>query len=284
MACDLPMGRVGSARNEQVVAVATSIPSTSTDLVQLFNRLDYNVNNVRQGHGQVVPVFVAQIPSDLDQQTAERKKEIFLGLMLPILLEVNREIAEDRAYLQSTGYRGRLVEATDPRILELAQMYRATGTMDELLSRVDVIPVSLMMAQAILESGWGTSRFAMEGQAVYGQWTWRDDDPGIVPSERDTGQNHRIRSFSTLLESARAYALNLNTLSAYQPMRDIRAVMSDAEKHTAANEMAVGLSNYSVQRGQYVAKVQNIISINQLYELHTAQLARSARVIVVMEN
>ena len=102
--------------------------------------------------------------------------------------------------------------------------YKVTnGNMDELTKRMDIIPVSIALAQAAKESGWGTSRFALEGNAIFGQWTW--NGKGIAPKSRDIGQNHKILRFPILRASVKAYKKNLNTHKGYKKFIKVRDVI-----------------------------------------------------------
>ena len=89
----------------------------------------------------------------------------------------------------------------------------------KLKMRMDIIPVSIALAQAANESGWGTSRFALEGNALFGQWTW--SKKGISPKNKDPDQSHKILQFQILKASVRAYKNNLNTHNAYQEFREV---------------------------------------------------------------
>lgn len=142
-----------------------------------------------------------------------------------------------------------------------------------LLKRVDVIPPSLALAQAAIESGWGTSRFAMLANALYGQWTWSDNDAaGLTPLGREAGEKHRIKSFSYLIQSVEAYALNLNSHSAYADFRLARAQAHAEGQQISGKNLAPSLLAYSTRREAYVKDLENIIRINQLSTLDEARL------------
>ena len=272
----------GDSAGVLVVTESTQIPATASALRELFDARGYQLQSVRDQSNPVPPIFAMRIPPDMAAEDSSLRKDLFLRLALPVLLEVNREIAADRAYLLSSGYQGPVRSASDPRIRAIAERYYASGSMDELLTRVDILPPALMLAQAVVESGWGTSRFAIEGQALYGQWTWNAEDAGIVPSERDAGANHRVRAFASLLDCARAYAVNVNRHSAYQPLRDLRADLSDAEKSSAGHALAAGLLAYSTQGQRYVTKLREVMETNRLHDFGAAGLSNRTQLMVVL--
>ena len=142
--------------------------------------------------------------------------------------------------------------------------------MDELLLRVDTIPVSLILAQGAIESAWGTSRFSREGNALFGEWTTKGT--GIVPLKRDSGKNHKIRIFSTPLGAVESYIRNLNTHRAYAQVRNIRQQQHQENIPLNGNSMAVGLDKYSELGEKYVTMVQDIIKSNALNQYDNAYL------------
>ncbi|MBF0248597.1 MAG: glucosaminidase domain-containing protein, partial [Alphaproteobacteria bacterium] len=142
-----------------------------------------------------------------------------------------------------------------------------------MLKRHDVVPPSLALAQAATESGWGTSRFALEGNAVFGQWTFTDSHDGIVPQDRQDGQSHRIRAFDSLYDSVYSYVINLNTHQAYREFRDMRADMRRHGMRLDGLRLADTLHRYSERGADYVLDIQNIIQTNDLEQLDGARLS-----------
>ena len=102
------------------------------------------------------------------------------------------------------------------------------GDLSKLKMRMDIIPVSIALAQAANESGWGTSRFALQGNALFGQWTW--SKKGISPKKQDKDKTHRVLQFQVLKASVRAYKNNLNTHNAYKEFREVRARLREENK------------------------------------------------------
>jgi Bax protein len=140
-----------------------------------------------------------------------------------------------------------------------------------MIRRADIIPPSLALAQAAEESGWGTSRFALEGNALFGQWTFAVKG-ALVPKNRDAGKAHRVRAFTSLLDAVRAYVRNLNTHKAYRHFRRERQALRQADRQLAGTVLARTLSSYSERGNKYVRTIQSIITGNQLQNLDKARL------------
>ena len=145
-----------------------------------------------------------------------------------------------------------------------------------LIRRVDVIPPSLALAQAAEESGWGTSRFARQGNAIFGQWTTADG-PGLVPRERDEDKDHKVRIFGKLIDSVRAYMLNLNTHRAYRELRRARAALRRAGEPLNGHTLARFLHRYSERGADYVSAIRTMIEANGLDRLDDARLVKVKR-------
>ena len=131
----------------------------------------------------------------------------------------------------------------------------------QLLRRADVIPVPIALAQAAIESGWGTSRFAIKGNALFGQWAWRDD-AGLRPLT-PTNDRAVVRSFGTLSGSVRAYIHNLNTHPFYENFRNARAALYDGPKEKKTKVLVKHLDRYAEIGPVYVTKLENLIRTNQ---------------------
>ena len=136
--------------------------------------------------------------------------------------------------------------------------------------RMDIIPVSIAIAQAANESGWGTSRFALEGNALFGQWTW--SKKGISPKNKDPDETHKVLQFQILKASVRAYKNNLNTHNAYKEFRETRAKLRQEEKIITGLELAKYLKKYAAEGEKYVAILEAIINKNSLTDFDKAIL------------
>ena len=231
-----------------------------------FTRMNYRLDRVAAGH-KVPPLFAPAVPADLDSLAEiDTKKQVFLRLMLPLILVVNEEIAEDRARLQAMAA-GRTPR--DPSWLEdLAQRYQSPSAEPAaLLRRVDMVPPSLALAQAAEESGWGTSRFVREGNNLFGQI-----GESIVAEDNPSGRT--MASFDSLHAAVRAYALNLNSHRAYENLRRLRAQIRARGAFPDGHSLAGALSAYS-ERGQaYVDGIRALIRHNSLLRFDHAQLSK----------
>ncbi len=255
--------------------VVTATSAAAVD--RLLTSAGLVVDEVREGGAPVPRLFVAAMPDDIGEiGPAGERKRIFIKLMLPLVLDANEHILADRARLLHLGAlveRGRGLDAGQRRWLDgLATLHRVgAGDLDELVRRVDAIPVSLALAQAALESGWGTSRFAHEGNAVFGQHSWNDDD-GIVPAARPAGKTHVVKSFDGLNDSVLAYLVNLNRHPAYEPLRERRAALRAEGRPLDGWTLAGGLHGYAEEPG-YVEIVRTVIRQNGLTDFDDARLA-----------
>lgn len=232
------------------------------------------------GKGTPAPrLLLARLPQDLTNAVeVSRKKRDFIGLMLPHILAVNAEIEADRARIASIA--SRLDAPGEPSRAEmdwLLAQFELYGVKDhsakKLLDRVDVIPPALAIAQAAKETGWGSSRFAQKGNALYGQWTWNPKDKGIVPKERPKGKTYRVRAFDSIKDATAAYALNLNRNAAYSRLRAIRAKLRADGKRPNGPELTGALDKYSAIGQRYVRALKQIIRANDLTRLNDAKLA-----------
>ena len=135
---------------------------------------------------------------------------------------------------------------------------------------MDIIPVSIAIAQAANESGWGTSRFALEGNALFGQWTW--SKKGISPKNKDPNQSHKVLQFQVLKASVRAYKNNLNTHNAYKEFREVRAQLREENKKIIGLDLTKYLENYASIGEKYVLILEDIIKNNSLTDFDKADL------------
>jgi len=247
-------------------------PTDLETLQNLFKAQDYHWDNLAAG---VPPLVVTRFPEDLDHRLpAEEKKRTFLLSLLPMVLMANQAIEAERLEIVSLLSRydqeGQLPAADRQRLQEMADYYKLPGDplTDQraramLLFRVDILPPSLVLAQAATESGWGTSRFAREGNNLFGQRTYRTGN-GIVPANRREGETHEVKRFGTLFASVRSYMRNLNTHQAYRELRELRAKMRRSGQPLNCAELANGLNAYSTRNSAYIADVRAIITANDL--------------------
>jgi Bax protein len=253
-----------------------------TDNDQMMAEFGYEVRDILKDGLPVPRVFLAGLPESLDGMTVRTRKQVFTQTILPLVLRTNEIIHEDRAQLLE--YRDRLASGGALNKLEnrwlttLASRYRLRRgatvgdlDLDELLKRVDAIPPSLALAQAAIESGWGTSRFAQAGNALYGQWT-RGADNGLVPSDRDAGRDHTIKTYDYLIQSVLSYARNLNSHRAYRQFRERRAALKAAQDTVPGALLAETLTSYSARPEIYIKEIKAVIRTNGFADLETARL------------
>jgi Bax protein len=272
--------------------------SNAGQLARLFDRLDYRLEPSDGTHSGVPPIKLVALPPDLAEvRPVDRRKRLFVGAVLPIVLSVNQEILEKRREIEAAlaGLRAGIEPAPADRevFLERARRYGVVseaGTevpvdadlLRRLLVRIDAVPPSLAVTQAILESGWGTSRFARDGNALFGQWTW-NPAAGILPAARRAGARHRVQAFDSLADSTRAYLFNLNTHPAYRDFRLARAAARAADGALpAGGELAAHLTAYSERREAYVREIRAIIRQNRLDRLDQLALRQALRVAEVV--
>ncbi|MHA1563844.1 MAG: glucosaminidase domain-containing protein [Alphaproteobacteria bacterium] len=258
--------------------IATASGETSmAQLARDFRHLDYRLTRIRQGAGSVPGRYVDQLPSDMQTSTqAQTRKKMFIQLLLPLVLVANDAILEDRQHLLhviATAKTGQKLSPTNQQWLtRLAERYEVRA--DDFASlkyRVDAIPPSLALAQAALETGWGSSRFSHQGNALFGEWTFGDRQ-GIVPASRGDEQDHKIRSFQSLLHSVAAYMDNLNSHPAYREFRAKRAYGRALGRPADSHQLSATLRAYGGDE-RYVNKVSWVIQANRLQQFDTAQRA-----------
>jgi Bax protein len=245
-----------------------------------FEQEGFDLADLRNASGQVeVPrIFLASLPVDIaDVNLTEKRKRAFLKVMLPHILRENERIVADRTRLEQLHQRiqlGAALSTRDQTWLErLAEQYGVDDVdTAELLNRVDAIPPGLALAQAVEESGWGTSRFALMGNAVFGMWTWTPGT-GLVPENRPDGETYEVQRFKSLDHSVAAYMRNLNSRGSYREFRDKRAAMHDRNQTIDSYQLAGTLHRYSVRGQDYIRTIRSIMKSNALDQFDSARLA-----------
>jgi len=259
------------------------------DVLALFDRMGYTQKAWQAGIREIPRVYLADVPDTWRERSTKElsvaaKKRLFFRLIAPVVLRINEIILEDRDRAKELTERlaeGQSVRPEDQAWLtELAAKYKvleSTGkrlnsdAFAELLMRVDIVPASLSLAQAASESGWGTSRFAAEGNSLFGQWTW---GKGLKPTEQRTSKlgDYRVAAFDSTAQAAYSYALNLNTARAYRGLRLKRADLRRQSLRISGTVLAETLVNYS-ERGQaYVDDLKALMRENRLDDADDASL------------
>lgn len=260
-------------------ALRTDADRTVDAMLRRFEQEGFDLAELRNAAGQVeVPrIFLASLPVDIaDVNLTEKRKRAFIKVMLPHVLRENERILADRERLQLLRQRsdqGATIALRDQQWIEkMADQYGVEdGDLTELITRVDVVPPGLALAQAVEESGWGTSRFALLGNAVFGQWTWTPGS-GLVPENRPDGETYEVQRFRSLEHSVAAYMRNLNSKTSYREFRDKRAAMRD-RGGLDSYQLAGSLHRYSVRGPDYIRTIRSIMKSNSLDGFDNARLA-----------
>lgn len=261
--------------------------NSASALDRVFENTDYAWPPA--GQRSVPPLILSQLPDDFaDVLEPTERRELFLRALLPIVLIENQRLNEQRK-LARWLLKGTLPAAGTPTrnwLKKLARQYRVRGDLNnaaarkKLLIRLDVVPPALALAQAAIETGWGSSRFALEGNSLFGQWTFGADE-GLTPTDRDAEATHLVASFPDLRTSVRAYMRNLNTSSAYHEFRTARAAARANGKPLRADELANNLHRYSQRGEEYIAELRRIIRSPTIASLAQASLAHSKQTLAV---
>ena len=248
-----------------------TVSLNSETALNLFNDLGYDLAGVRAGQ-KVKPIYLTKLPKDLNSLgNTKEKRELFIKILLPLILDENEKITDNRSKLFKIL--GKNFNTVGERVWlkKRFKQYKITDQdLSELKMRMDIIPVSIALAQAANESGWGTSRFALEGNALFGQWTW--SKKGIAPAKKDKNKNHKVLQFQILKASVKAYKNNLNTHNAYREFREERAKYRQNKQQIDGLELTKFLKRYASIGEKYVEILQNIIVRNALTDFDNSNL------------
>ncbi len=261
-----------SIENVQLIPIK---PPSAEALKNIFSSEDYDW----PPQDTVPPYAIQNLPYGLDTLDKDEKKTVFYRALLPIVLAENTRIWNERVFLLQQFGLGAVDTHSDAgqEVARIADRYRVDGdfnepsTRDTLLRRVDVVPVTLVLAQAAQESGWGTSRFALESNNLFGIWTW-NEDVGSVPLNRPDDATHMVRVYPDIQASVRAYLHNINIGFAYTEFRDLRADMRAAGKPLDPFALAGTLDHYSAAGDIYVNDIRNMLHSDELDKLSALTL------------
>ena len=247
----------------------------ASTIKQLFEDTDYKLDDVRKKK-LVKPVALTLLPAEIKMiENVKKRKEFFIQIVLPLILEENKNIKLDRKRLFNIINKSNN-SSSEKKWLE--KKYRQYGIPSRDLSvlkiRMDIVPVSLALAQAAKETGWGTSRFAQQGNALFGQWTWSGE--GLKPKDAEKNEGHKVMKFNVLQASVRAYQRNINTHSSYEDFRLARAELRDLGKPLDSMILSEYLDKYAETGNEYVKVLQKIIQQNNLKDFDDAKLLPSS--------
>ena len=252
-----------------------SVRLSASTIKQLFEDTDYNLKDVRKKK-LVKPIALTLLPQEIKMiENTKKRKEFFIQIVLPLIIKENNNIRLDRKTLFSIINKSNNTKAEKQWLEKKYKQYGvSSGDLSTLKIRMDEIPVSLAIAQAAKETGWGTSRFAQEGNALFGQWTWSGE--GLKPKDADEGKGHKVMKFNVLQASVRAYQRNLNTHRTYREFRKARAELRDLNKPLDSMQLSKYLNKYAETGNQYVEVLQKIIEQNNLKDFDDAKLLPSS--------
>ena len=238
---------------------------------QLFKDTNYSLDEVRKSK-LVKPINLSLLPNEMKMiESTKKRKNLFIQIILPLILEENNKIKLDRKRLFSILNKN---NNSKSEIKWLNMKFKQYGVKNKdlltLKVRMDEVPVSLAIAQAAKETGWGTSRFALEGNALFGQWTYSGE--GIKPAKSDSDSSHKVMKFKVLQASVRAYQRNLNTHSSYKGFREARAIQRDNYGELNSLELVRFLDKYAETGDEYTEILIKIIKQNSLNDFDDSQL------------
>ena len=246
----------------------------------VFKWSEIILNNVKNN----IPIprmYFPYIPRNINEYEIDKKKAAFLAILIPISLRGNELVLEERKLMKiafstnniyqierfSKKYKVKNFKKINFGKLNISELSMIKL---ELLDKINSIPISLILAQSIIESGWGASRFAQEGNALFGQWTWKNND-GIKP-KGNLDANFSVKNFESLLDSVNSYILNLNTHPAYKELRKFRTLQNQMNKNLTGYDMANFLEKYAEIGFEYVTKVKSMIKKNRLSKFENSIL------------
>ena len=247
----------------------------ATVVQQVFKDTNYNLKDVRETK-LVKPIPLSHLPAEMKMiENSKVRKNLFIQIILPLVIEENNKIKLDRRKLFS------ILNKNNNSLGEkkwLNIKFKQYGVIKKDLAtlkiRMDYVPASLAIAQAAKESGWGTSRFAIEGNALFGQWTWTGE--GIKPAGSDSDSTHKVMRFKILKASVKAYQRNLNTHASYKKFRMERAKLRDNKKELDSLLLAGYLDKYAETGMEYVRVLKQIITQNKLKDFDDVKLRPSS--------
>ena len=249
---------------------------SAATIEQLFKDTNYNLNDIRKNK-LVRPVALTWLPREIVKiENTQKRKDLFIQIILPLILQENNNIKLDRIKLFKIINKSKNTELEKKWLRKKYKQYGVNNKdISVLKMRMDVVPISMALAQAAKETGWGTSRFAQEGNALFGQWTWSGE--GLKPKDADKDKGHKVMKFNILQASVRAYQRNLNTHKSYKNFRIARAELRDKNQTLDSLILSQHLDKYAETGQEYVNIIQKIIKQNNLKDFDDAKLLPSSK-------
>ena len=237
---------------------------SASTIEELFKDNEYNLDNVKKTKLVNVGNQLTKLPKELKNiQSPKKRKKLFIQIVLPLIIEENLKIRFDRKKLFKILNKNNTTKRDKAWLdLKFKQYGVKSNDLTTLKIRMDEIPVSLAIAQAAKETGWGSSRFAQEGNALFGQWTWSGE--GIKPLDIEKDKKHKVAKFKILKASVRAYQRNLNTHTSYKEFRIERAIQRDNDEKLDSLKLVNFLERYAETGKEYTEVLKKIINLNSL--------------------
>ena len=252
-----------------------SVRLSASTIEELFKSTNYSLEDVRKNK-LVKPISLTLLPNEIKKiENTKKRKELFIQIILPLVIKENNNIRLDRVRLFSILNKSKNSKEEKQWLSKKFKQYGVINNdLSTLKVRMDEIPASMAIAQAAKETGWGTSRFAQEGNALFGQWTWSGE--GIKPADADDESTHKVMKFNVLQASVKAYQRNLNTHSSYKNFRIARAELRDEGKKLDSMILSEYLDKYAETGKEYIKILQQIIRQNNLIDFDDAKLLPSS--------
>ncbi len=249
---------------------------TTSEIDSLFKEVNYNLKDVRNTK-LVKPIDIGLLPNEIKSiGNTKKRKEMFIKIVLPLIVKENNKIRVDRKRLFTILNKNSNTEIEKKWLEKKYKQYGVRkNDLSSLKIKMDEIPVSLAIAQAAKETGWGTSRFALKGNALFGQWTWSGE--GLKPKNAEEGKDHKVMRFNSLQLSVRAYLRNLNTHSSYKNLRKARTELRNKNLPLDSLVLSRHLDKYAETGNQYIEVLQKIIEQNNLKDFDEARLLPSSK-------
>ena len=254
----------------------TTVRLSAATIEQLFKDTNYTLKDVRKNKF-VKPINLDLLPNEMKMiENTKQKKNLFIQIVLPLILKENTQIRLDRKKLFVILNKSNNSEAEKKWLnMKFKQYGVKSKDLFTLKIRMDEVPISLVIAQAAKETGWGTSRFALEGNALFGQWTFSGE--GLKPLAVDGDKTHKVMKFQILQASIRAYQRNLNTHSSYKKFRKLRALARENNEKLDSLILADSLDKYAATGKEYTEILKKIIKQNALKDFDDAKLLPTSK-------
>ena len=249
----------------------TSRLSAAT-IQQLFEDTNYNLKKVKQTKLVNIGNSLDHLPEEMKMiQNTNKRKDLFIQIVLPLIIEENTKIRLDRKKLFVILNKNNNTKEDQDWLKSKFKQYGVNSNdLSTLKIRMDEVPVSMALAQAAKETGWGTSRFAQQGNALFGQWTWTGE--GIKPAAAQNDTTHKVAKFKVLKASVKAYLRNLNTHSSYKNFRRERAIQRDNQEKLNSLELVKFLDKYAETGIEYTVILKKIIEQNSLTDFDDVKI------------